>query len=155
MPLEGRVRISGAKNAALPAVAAALLTEESVILRNVPRVRDIATLRLLLEELGVDSSLTHEEHGNRIEIAARRLLNPVAPYELVKQMRASVLVLGPLLARFGQARVSLPGGCAIGARPINLHLKGLEQLGASLHINHGYVAARADRHLIGLLGRDE
>ena len=145
VPLEGRVRISGAKNAALPAVAAALLTEDPVILRNVPRVRDIATLRLLLEELGVDSSLTHEEHGNRIEIAARRLLNPVAPYELVKQMRASVLVLGPLLARFGQARVSLPGGCAIGARPINLHLKGLEQLGASIHIEHGYVAARADR----------
>ena len=145
MPLEGRVRISGAKNAALPAVAAALLTEESVILQNVPRVRDIATLRQLLEELGVDSSLTHEEHGNRIEIAARRLLNPVAPYELVKQMRASVLVLGPLLARFGQARVSLPGGCAIGARPINLHLKGLAQLGASIHIDHGYVAARADR----------
>jgi UDP-N-acetylglucosamine 1-carboxyvinyltransferase len=144
VPLEGRVRISGAKNAALPAIAAALLTEERVVLRNVPRVRDIATLRQLLEELGVDSSLTHEEHGNRIEVAARQLLNPVAPYELVKQMRASVLVLGPLLARFGRARVSLPGGCAIGARPINLHLKGLEQLGASIRIDHGYVEARAD-----------
>jgi len=144
VPLEGRVRISGAKNAALPAVAAALLTDERVVLRNVPRVRDIATLRQLLEELGVDSSLTHEEHGNRIEVAARQLLNPVAPYELVKQMRASVLVLGPLLARFGKARVSLPGGCAIGARPINLHLKGLEQLGASIHIDHGYVVACAD-----------
>jgi UDP-N-acetylglucosamine 1-carboxyvinyltransferase len=144
VPLEGRVRISGAKNAALPAIAAALLTEERVVLRNVPRVRDIATLRQLLEELGVDSSLTHEEHGNRIEVAARQLLNPVAPYELVKQMRASVLVLGPLLARFGRARVSLPGGCAIGARPINLHLKGLEQLGATIRIDHGYVEARAD-----------
>ena len=144
VPLEGRVRISGAKNAALPAIAAALLTAERVVLRNVPRVRDIATLRQLLEELGVDSSLTHEEHGNRIEVAARQLLNPVAPYELVKQMRASVLVLGPLLARFGRARVSLPGGCAIGARPINLHLKGLEQLGASIRIDHGYVEARAD-----------
>jgi UDP-N-acetylglucosamine 1-carboxyvinyltransferase len=142
--LEGRVRISGAKNAALPAIAAALLTEERVVLRNVPRVRDIATMRHLLEELGVDSSLTHEEHGNRIEVEARRLLNPVAPYELVKQMRASVLVLGPLLARFGQARVSLPGGCAIGARPINMHLKGLEQLGASIRIDHGYIEARAD-----------
>jgi UDP-N-acetylglucosamine 1-carboxyvinyltransferase len=144
VPLEGRVRISGAKNAALPAIAAALLTEERVVLRNVPRVRDLATLRQLLEELGVDSSLTHEEHGNRIEVAARQLLNPVAPYELVKQMRASVLVLGPLLARFGRARVSLPGGCAIGARPINLHLKGLEHLGATIRIDHGYVEARAD-----------
>lgn len=106
--LEGRVQISGAKNAALPAMAAALLTAQRVVLNNVPRVRDIATLRSLLEELGVDSSITHEEHGNRIEIEARQLLNPVAPYELVKQMRASVLVLGPLVARFGQARVSLP-----------------------------------------------
>jgi UDP-N-acetylglucosamine 1-carboxyvinyltransferase len=144
-PLEGRVRISGAKNAALPAMAAALLTDQGVILRNVPRVRDISTLRSLLEELGVDSSVTHEEHGNRLEIEARQLLNPVAPYELVKQMRASVLVLGPLVARFGHARVSLPGGCAIGARPINLHLKGLERLGATIKIEHGYIEARADR----------
>ena len=143
-PLEGRVAASGAKNAALPAMAAALLTEDPVILRNVPRVRDIGTLRSLLDELGVDSSVTHEEHGNRLEIQARKLLNPVAPYELVKQMRASVLVLGPLVARFGHARVSLPGGCAIGARPINLHLKGLEALGATIKIEHGYVDARAD-----------
>src|SRR5881275_929049 len=142
--LEGRVAISGAKNAALPAMAAALLTDQRVVLRNVPRVRDIGTLRSLLEELGVDSSLTHEEHGNRVEIEARQLINPVAPYELVKQMRASVLVLGPLLARFGHARVSLPGGCAIGARPINLHLKGLEKLGATITMDHGYVDARAD-----------
>ena len=142
--LEGRVAASGAKNAALPAMAAALLTEDSVVLRNVPRVRDIGTLRSLLDELGVDSSVTHEEHGNRLEIHARKLLNPVAPYELVKQMRASVLVLGPLVARFGHARVSLPGGCAIGARPINLHLKGLEALGATIMIEHGYVDARAD-----------
>lgn len=142
--LEGRVAISGAKNAALPAMAAALLTDQPVILRNVPRVRDIATLRSLLDELGVDSSVTHEQHGNRVEIQAPRLVNPLAPYELVKQMRASVLVLGPLAARFGHARVSLPGGCAIGARPINLHLKGLEKLGATIRIDHGYIEARAD-----------
>ncbi len=143
--LEGRVTISGAKNAALPAMAAALLTEDRVVLRNVPRVRDIGTLRSLLEDLGVDSSIEHEEHGNRVEIQTRRLDSPVAPYELVKQMRASVLVLGPLVARFGQARVSLPGGCAIGARPINLHLKGLEQLGASIEVEHGYIEAHAGR----------
>lgn len=143
-PLHGTVRISGAKNAALPAISAALLTEQRVVLRNVPRVRDIGTLRSLLEELGVDSAVTHEEHGNRLEIEARRLLNPVAPYDMVKQMRASVLVLGPLTARFGQARVSLPGGCAIGARPINLHLKGLQKLGASIEFDHGYVQTRAE-----------
>lgn len=144
-PLEGRVAISGAKNAALPAMAAALLTEDRITLRNVPRVRDIGTMRSLLEELGVDSSVTHEAHGNRLEIQALRLDNPLAPYELVKQMRASVLVLGPLVARSGHARVSLPGGCAIGARPINLHLKGLETLGVQVMMDHGYVEARADR----------
>jgi len=149
-PLEGRVQISGAKNAALPAMAAALLTDQRVVLHNVPRVRDIGTLRSLLEELGVDSSVRHEEHGNRVEIEARQLLNPVAPYEMVKQMRASVLVLGPLLARFGHARVSLPGGCSIGARPINLHIKGLEKLGAKIKIDHGYVEARTE----GLKGAD-
>lgn len=143
-PLDGHVTISGAKNAALPAMAAALLTPERVTLRNVPRVRDIGTMRSLLDELGVDSSVTHENFGNRIEIEARRLVNPTAPYELVKQMRASVLVLGPLVARFGHARVSLPGGCAIGTRPINLHIKGLEKLGASVHLQQGYVEARAD-----------
>ncbi|MGO8816926.1 MAG: UDP-N-acetylglucosamine 1-carboxyvinyltransferase [Terriglobia bacterium] len=149
-PLHGRVIISGAKNAALPALTAALLTEERVVLHNIPRVRDISTLRSLLEDLGVDSSVTHEAHGNRIEIEARQLLNPVAPYELVKQMRASVLVLGPLVARFGQARVSLPGGCAIGVRPVNLHIKGLEKLGATINFDHGYVDARAN----GLRGTD-
>lgn len=144
-PLEGRIHVSGAKNAALPAMAAALLTDQRVVLRNVPRVRDIGTMRSLLDELGVDSAIEHEEHGNRVEIQARRLENSLAPYELVKQMRASVLVLGPLVARFGQARVSLPGGCAIGARPINLHLKGLEVLGVKVDMDHGYVNARADR----------
>jgi UDP-N-acetylglucosamine 1-carboxyvinyltransferase len=148
--LDGRVAISGAKNAALPAMTAALLTDQRVILRNIPRVRDISTLRSLLEDLGVDSSVTHEAHGNRIEIETRQLLNPVAPYELVKQMRASVLVLGPLVARFGQARVSLPGGCAIGVRPINLHIKGLEKLGATITFDHGYVNAQAN----GLRGTD-
>lgn len=143
-PLEGRVSVSGAKNAALPAMAASLLTDQRVVLRNIPRVRDIGTMRSLLDELGVDSAVKHEEHGNRVEIRARRLVNPVAPYELVKQMRASVLVLGPLIARFGHARVSLPGGCAIGARPINMHLKGLERFGATIRIDHGYVEARAD-----------
>jgi len=143
-PLEGRVAISGAKNAALPAMTAALLTDQRVVLHNIPRVRDIGTLRNLLEDLGVDSAVTHEVHGNRVEIASPQLLNPVAPYELVKQMRASVLVLGPLLARFGQARVSLPGGCAIGVRPINLHLEGLKKLGASISFDHGYVNARAN-----------
>lgn len=144
-PLEGRVTISGAKNAALPAIAASLLTDQGVILHNVPRVRDITTMRDLLEELGVDSSITHDEIGNTVEIHARRLINPEAPYELVKQMRASILVLGPLVARFGKARVSLPGGCAIGARPVNLHLKGLEKLGATVTLNHGYIDARARR----------
>ncbi len=144
-PLEGQVTISGAKNAALPAMAAALLTPERIVLRNVPRVRDIGTMRSLMDELGVDSSVTHEDHGNRVEIEAPRLLNPMAPYELVKQMRASILVLGPLVARFGHARVSLPGGCAIGARPVNLHIKGLEKLGAKIQIEHGYIEARADR----------
>jgi UDP-N-acetylglucosamine 1-carboxyvinyltransferase len=144
-PLEGRVTISGAKNAALPAMAAALLTGDRVILHNVPRVRDIGTMRSLLDELGVDSSVTHDHVGNTVEIQARQLLNSEAPYELVKQMRASVLVLGPLAARFGQVRVSLPGGCAIGARPINLHLKGLEKLGATVTLDHGYVDAKADQ----------
>lgn len=143
-PLEGQVTISGAKNAVLPAMAAALLTDQRVILRNVPRVRDVTTLRSLLEDLGVDSSVTHEEHGNRVEIEACRLINPVAPYDFVKQMRASILVLGPLVARLGRARVSLPGGCAIGLRPVNLHIKGLAKLGATLTIDHGYIEARAD-----------
>ncbi|MGH9356287.1 MAG: UDP-N-acetylglucosamine 1-carboxyvinyltransferase [Terriglobia bacterium] len=144
-PLEGTVVIGGAKNAALPAMAAALLTEEAVVLHNVPRVRDIGTMRSLLDELGVDSAVTHDESGNTLEIRARRLIDLQAPYELVKQMRASILALGPLLARFGEAKVSLPGGCAIGARPVNLHLNGLEKLGAAITLEHGYIHARARR----------
>src|SRR5438876_6518008 len=143
--LEGKVTISGAKNAALPAMAAALLTREPVVLTNVPRVRDIGTMRTLLEELGVDSSLQHKDGGYRLEILARKLDHPLAPYELVKQMRASVLVLGPLLARSGNARVSLPGGCAIGARPINMHIKGFEKLGTIERTEHGYLEAKAER----------
>jgi UDP-N-acetylglucosamine 1-carboxyvinyltransferase len=131
-------------------MAAALLTNQRVVLRNVPRVRDISTLRSLLEDLGADSSITREDHGNRVEIEAGRLSDPVAPYDFVKQMRASILVLGPLLARFGRARVSLPGGCAIGLRPVNLHIKGLGRLGASITIDHGYIEARTD----GLKGAD-
>jgi len=145
LPLEGYVTIGGAKNAALPAMAAALLTSKRVVLRNMPRVRDILTMRSLLDEMGADSSIRGEKQGNRLVLQARKIPDPTAPYELVKQMRASVLVLGPLLARFGHARVSLPGGCAIGARPINLHLKGLEKLGAKVTIEHGYVEARAER----------
>ena len=144
-PLEGRVTIGGAKNAALPAMAAALLTGKRVVLRNIPRVRDILTMRSLLDEMGADSSIKGEKQGNRLVVQARKIPDPTAPYELVKQMRASVLVLGPLLARFGHTRVSLPGGCAIVARPINLQLKGLEKLGAKVTIEHGYVEARAER----------
>ena len=131
-------------------MAAALLTDQRVTLRNVPRVRDISTLRSLLEDLGADSSIAREEHGNRVEIEARELGALVAAYDFVKQMRASILVLGPLLARFGRARVSLPGGCAIGLRPVNLHIKGLVRLGASITIDHGYIDARTD----GLKGAD-
>lgn len=143
-PLEGRVTISGAKNAALPAMAATLLTSDRVTLHNVPRVRDLGTMRALLDELGVDSSVTHDEQGNTVVMQARKLITPEAPYELVKQMRASVLVLGPLVARFGEARVSLPGGCAIGARPVDLHLKGLEKLGATISLEHGYIHAKIE-----------
>ncbi len=137
--LHGRVEISGAKNAALPALAASLLTAEELVIENVPRVRDVATFNRLLSSLGA------EVFQNRpaCRVSARKLSSLEAPYDLVKTMRASVLVLGPLVARFGRARVSLPGGCAIGARPINLHLAGLEKMGAEIEVVHGYVEARA------------
>ena len=144
-PLLGTVRISGAKNAALPAMAAALLTEEPVILENVPQVRDIETERRLLVAMGAEVELGYGRAQHRTTINCRSLNTPEASYELVKTMRASTLVLGPLVAKFGHARVSLPGGCAIGARPIDLHLKGLEKLGAKITQEHGYVEARADR----------
>ena len=144
-PLLGTVRISGAKNAALPAMAAALLTEDTVILENIPQVRDIETTRKLLAAMGAEVELGYGRAHHRTTISCRNLSSPEASYELVKTMRASTLVLGPLVARCGRARVSLPGGCAIGARPIDLHIKGLERLGAKITQEHGYVEASADR----------
>src|SRR5881396_3213718 len=144
-PLLGTVRVSGAKNAALPCIAAALLTEEPVILENIPQVRDIETTRKLLAAMGAEVELGYGRAQHRTKIACKNLASPEASYELVKTMRASTLVLGPLVARCGRARVSLPGGCAIGARPIDLHIKGLESLGAKITQEHGYVEAAADR----------
>src|SRR2546427_7044105 len=144
-PLLGTIRVSGAKNAALPAMAAAILTEEPVILENIPQVRDIETTRKLLAEMGADVELGYGRAQHRTTICCRNLASPEASYELVKTMRASTLVLGPLVARCGRARVSLPGGCAIGARPIDLHIKGLQRLGAVITQEHGFVEARADR----------
>jgi UDP-N-acetylglucosamine 1-carboxyvinyltransferase len=141
VPLSGRVEISGAKNAALPAMVASLLTSEPLHLANVPYVRDILTVRRLLVELGVECEV---RESGAASLRARGTLSHVAPYELVKTMRASILALGPLLARLGRARVSLPGGCAIGARPVNLHLMGLERMGAQCDVVHGYVEARTD-----------
>jgi UDP-N-acetylglucosamine 1-carboxyvinyltransferase len=144
-PLLGTIRISGAKNAALPCMAAALLTDEPVILENIPQVRDIETTRKLLSAMGAEVELGFGRAQHRTTICAKNLTAPEASYELVKTMRASTLVLGPLVARCGRARVSLPGGCAIGARPIDLHIKGLESLGAKITQEHGYVEAAADR----------
>ena len=141
-PLEGRVSISGAKNSALPCMAAALLTAETVTLHNLPYVRDIITMRRLLEDLG--SHILMPELRT-LKITANKVELREAPYDLVKTMRASVLALGPLLARFGEARVSLPGGCAIGQRPIDLHLSGFEKLGAEVTLEGGDVVARARR----------
>jgi UDP-N-acetylglucosamine 1-carboxyvinyltransferase len=141
-PLEGQVRISGAKNSALPCMAAALLTTETVTLHNLPYVRDIITMRRLLEDMGC-TVLVPELRTMRI--SARGVDSFEAPYDLVKTMRASVLVLGPLVARFGQAKVSLPGGCAIGQRPIDLHLSALEKMGARVRLEGGYIIARAER----------
>jgi UDP-N-acetylglucosamine 1-carboxyvinyltransferase len=143
-PLLGTVRISGAKNAALPCMAAALLTDEPVILENIPQVRDIETTRKLLAAMGAEVELGYGRAQHRTTICARALDAPEASYELVKTMRASTLVLGPLVARCGRARVSLPGGCAIGTRPIDLHIKGLERLGAKITQEHGYVEATTD-----------
>ena len=138
-PLNGEVVISGAKNAALPELCATLLTNEAVTLNNVPRLRDVATMRKLLDNMGVDTQTLGERGG--MVLQAHDSLKPDAPYELVKTMRASVLVLGPLLARFGQARVSLPGGCAIGSRPVDQHIKGLQAMGAKIDVEHGYMVA--------------
>ena len=145
IPLQGEIATNGSKNSALPALAAALLTEEPVTLHRIPRVRDIRTMQRLLVDIG--SSV--EVDGETVQLCAERVISPEAPYELVKTMRASSLVLGPLVARCGRARVSLPGGCAIGARPINLHIVGLEQLGARVHQTHGYIEAEAPEGLRG------
>jgi len=141
-PLTGEIQVGGAKNAALPLMAAALLTEEPLELGNAPRLVDILTMAKLLRHMGVEIA---GERTLTLRLQARALHRPEAPYELVKTMRASVLVLGPLVARMGRARVSLPGGCAIGPRPINLHLMGLERLGASIRLDQGYVEAEAPR----------
>lgn len=142
VPLSGEVSVSGAKNATLPILCASLLTTEPLVVTNVPHLRDVTTMLTLLGELGVAISVD-ERLG--VELNAARLGAPVAPYELVRTMRASVLVLGPLAARCGEARVSLPGGCAIGLRPIDQHIKGLQAMGAEIAIEHGYIAARAKR----------
>ena len=140
--LSGEVRVSGAKNAALPLMAAALLTEEPLELDNVPRLVDVRTIAKLLRHMGVE---VEGDGTPTIRLRARDVTRPEAPYDLVKTMRASVLVLGPLAARLGRARVSLPGGCAIGPRPINLHLMGLEKLGATIRLDQGYVEVEARR----------
>jgi len=140
--LAGTVEISGAKNAALPDMVASLLTAEPVHLRNLPYVRDILTTRRLLSEMGVEAEVREDGTSS---LKAANVTSLEAPYEMVKTMRASILVLGPLVARFGRARVSLPGGCAIGARPVNLHLMGLEKMGAACEVMHGYVEASTRR----------
>jgi UDP-N-acetylglucosamine 1-carboxyvinyltransferase len=141
LSLRGNVRVSGSKNAVLPAIAAALLTEDYLRLTNVPLVRDVYSMITLLRELGAETDLKE----NAIEVRAKNLLREEASYDLVKLMRASILVLGPLVARFGKALVALPGGCAIGSRPIDLHMSGLQKLGATITLEHGYIKAEAPR----------
>jgi UDP-N-acetylglucosamine 1-carboxyvinyltransferase len=140
-PLHGKVAISGAKNSALPVMAAALLTKEAVTLHNIPKVRDLITMSKLLAFMGAKVSITDIPASDYV-IQAVKLSDAVAPYELVKTMRASILTLGPLMARMGVARVSLPGGCAIGARPVDLHLAALEKMGAEITTDHGYIQAK-------------
>src|SRR5208337_3288000 len=144
-PLLGTIRVSGAKNSALPCMAAAILTEDEVVLENIPQVRDIETERKLLVSMGGEVELGYGRAQHRTTISCRVLSDPVAKYEIVKNMRASSLVLGPLVARTGLARVAMPGGCAIGGRPIDLHIKGLETMGAAITYEHGYIEARAER----------
>jgi UDP-N-acetylglucosamine 1-carboxyvinyltransferase len=153
-PLKGKIPIGGAKNAALPLMAASLLTEETLSLANLPHLVDITTLANLLVQhgvgVGMEGDAPNGGHTGRVlSLTAREITNTTAPYELVRKMRASVLVLGPLLARCGEARVSLPGGCAIGTRPVDLHLRGLEQLGAEIELAEGYIEARAPKGLAG------
>jgi UDP-N-acetylglucosamine 1-carboxyvinyltransferase len=140
--LQGEVRVSGAKNAALPILCASLLTAEPLTLGNVPRLNDVRTMSSLLSQMGVK---LHAEPADRVTLDASHIDWPLAPYELVRTMRASILALGPLLARCGEARVSLPGGCAIGLRPVDQHVKGLQAMGAEIDLTHGYINARATR----------
>ena len=147
-PLHGEVRISGAKNAALPELCAALLTPEPVILQNIPRLQDVATMLKLIRNMGARADF----EGGTVTIDSGELHFPEAPYEMVKTMRASVLALGPLLARFGEATVSLPGGCAIGARPVDQHIKGLQKMGAEIVIEHGYMIAKLPKGRTRLQG---
>jgi UDP-N-acetylglucosamine 1-carboxyvinyltransferase len=144
-PLLGTIRVSGAKNSALPCMAAAILTEDEVILENIPQVKDIETERRLLVSMGAEVELGYGRAQHRTTISCRLLSDPVAKYEIVKTMRASSLVLGPLIARTGMARVAMPGGCAIGGRPIDLHIRGLEAMGAVITQEHGYLEARTER----------
>jgi len=139
--LNGEVRISGAKNAALPILCAGLLTGDPLQLGNVPDLNDVATMRKLLQQMG----MAIEVNGGEVVLSAAQIDRLEAPYDMVKTMRAAILVLGPLVARFGAARVSLPGGCAIGSRPVDLHIKGLQAMGAEIHIEHGYIHAQAKR----------
>ncbi len=141
-PLQGEITVSGAKNAALPILCAGLLTADTLALTNVPALQDIHTMLKLLRQMGVKGDLNQDA---TLALNAGQLTNLEAPYDMVKTMRASILVLGPLLARFGEARVSLPGGCAIGQRPVDQHIKGLTALGADIHIEHGYIIAKASR----------
>jgi UDP-N-acetylglucosamine 1-carboxyvinyltransferase len=150
VPLDGAIPIGGAKNAALPLMAASLLTRERLTLRNMPDLADIATMANLLVQHGVAlTPLEADSSGRALELRAEHITSTTAPYDLVRKMRASVLVLGPLLARCGRARVSLPGGCAIGTRPVDLHIKGLQQLGAAIELREGYIDARAPKGLKG------
>jgi UDP-N-acetylglucosamine 1-carboxyvinyltransferase len=141
VPLEGVVRVSGAKNAALPILCAALLTPEPLVLANAPRLNDVRTMQTLLGQMGVKA----QRDDGTLTVTAERVDWPLAPYELVKTMRASILALGPLVARCGEARVSLPGGCAIGLRPVDQHVKGLQAMGAEIDLDHGYIDAKARR----------
>jgi UDP-N-acetylglucosamine 1-carboxyvinyltransferase len=149
-PLKGAIDISGAKNAGLPLMAASLLSDEPLILTNLPRLADIASMADLLEVLGVDVAPQGNGQGPRtVKLTASNITETTAPYDVVRKMRASVLVLGPLLARYGRARVSLPGGCAIGTRPVDLHLKAFQQLGAEIELSEGYIQASAPGGLTG------
>src|ERR687884_2386422 len=154
-PLHGTIPISGAKNAALPLMIASLLTDETLVLENVPRLADVGQLQRILGNHGVDITLNgkrpgeSEYQGQTLHISAANVIDTTAPYELVSRMRASFWVIAPLLARFGEAKVSLPGGCAIGTRPVDLLIMALEKLGAEIEIDAGYVIARAPRGLRG------